>query len=169
MMKKFLFSLFQLCCFITLILSACRTTHTIAEKTQQSREIEQAIEMKRFTFKANYAYPTGYRSVYLSPYYEVNVSPDTVKVHLPYFGRAYQAPIDLRDGGFNFNSTKFTYQSSPGKRNESWTTEVKMLDQERPLSFHFEIWGNGAASLHVYDFNKQAIMFQGVVEVTDRE
>lgn len=169
MMKKNRFSGVLLCCFIALILPACGTSRSIAEKAQLTHEIEQAVKLSDFTFKATYAYPTGYRSVYLTPYYEVKISPDTVKAYLPYYGRAYRAPIDPREGGFNFNSTEFTYQSASGKRKESWTADVTILDLDRPVTFHFEIWGNGTASLHVNDFNRQTISFQGVVEITAKE
>lgn len=168
-MKKHRFSGVLLCCFIALILPACGTARSAAEKAQLAHEIEQAVELSDFTFKATYAHPTGYRSVYLSPYYEVKILPDTVKAYLPYYGRAYRAPMDPREGGFSFNSTEFTYQSSPGKQKESWTAVVTILDQDRPVTFHFEIWGNGTASLHVNDFNRQTISFQGVVEITAKE
>lgn len=168
-MKKNKFSGVLLCCFIALVLPACGTARSAAEKAQLAHEIEQAVELSDFTFKATYAHPTGYRSVYLSPYYEVKILPDTVKAYLPYYGRAYRAPMDPREGGFSFNSTEFTYQSSPGKQKESWTAVVTILDQDRPVTFHFEIWGNGTASLHVNDFNRQTISFQGVVEITAKE
>lgn len=168
-MKNYCLFVVLLYCFFALVLFACGTTRSVEEKAELSRDIEQAVKVRDFTFQANYAYPTGYRSVYLSHNYEVNLSPDTVKVYLPYYGRAYQASIDPRDGGFIFNSTNFTYQTSPGKRKESWTAQVKILDQDRPISFHFEIWGNGSASLHINDFNRQAISFEGVVYATAKE
>jgi len=89
--------------FSLLFLWACGSTQTAAEKERLAAEIEDAVAMSDFTFKATYAYPTGYSSLYLSPYYDVKVSPDTVKVYLPYYGRAYRAPMDPREGGFQFH------------------------------------------------------------------
>ncbi|HAR37705.1 MAG: hypothetical protein A2W86_06720 [Bacteroidetes bacterium GWD2_45_23] len=151
--------------FSALLLQACGTTRSAAEKEQIAADIRHAVERCDFIFEATYAYPTGYRSVYLSPYYNVKVSPDTVKVYLPYYGRAYRAPMDPREGGFNFTSTDFEYKLIPVKGKGNWQTEVTILDLDRPVTFRFDIWENGTARLDVNDMNRQAISFQGNIEI----
>ena len=151
--------------FSALLLQACGTTRSAAEKEQIAADIRHAVERCDFIFEATYAYPTGYRSVYLSPYYNVKVSPDTVKVYLPYYGRAYRAPMDPREGGFNFTSTDFEYKLIPVNRKGNWQTEVTILDLDRPVTFRFDIWENGTARLDVNDMNRQAISFQGNIEI----
>ncbi|MEL7598606.1 MAG: DUF4251 domain-containing protein [Proteiniphilum sp.] len=151
--------------FSALLLQACGTTRSAAEKEQIAADIRHAVERCDFIFEATYAYPTGYRSVYLSPYYNVKVSPDTVKAYLPYYGRAYRAPMDPREGGFNFTSTDFDYKLIPVKGKGNWQTEVTILDLDRPVTFRFDIWENGTARLDVNDMNRQAISFQGNIEI----
>ena len=151
--------------FSALLLQACGTTRSAAEKEQIAADIRHAVERCDFIFEATYAYPTGYRSVYLSPYYNVKVSPDTVKAYLPYYGRAYRAPMDPREGGFNFTSTDFDYKLIPVNRKGNWQTEVTILDLDRPVTFRFDIWENGTARLDVNDMNRQAISFQGNIEI----
>ncbi len=151
--------------FSALLLQACGTTRSAAEKEQIAADIRHAVERCDFIFEATYAYPTGYRSVYLSPYYNVKVSPDTVKVYLPYYGRAYRAPMDPREGGFNFTSTDFEYKLIPVNRKGNWQTEVTILDLDRPVTFRFDIWENGTARLDVNDMNRKAISFQGNIEI----
>ena len=151
--------------FSALLLQACGTTRSAAEKEQIAADIRHAVERCDFIFEATYAYPTGYRSVYLSPYYNVKVSPDTVKAYLPYYGRAYRAPMDPREGGFNFTSTDFEYKLIPVKGKGNWQTEVTILDLDRPVTFRFDIWENGTARLDVNDMNRQAISFQGNIEI----
>jgi len=131
--------------FSALLLQACGTTRSAAEKEQIAADIRHAVERCDFIFEATYAYPTGYRSVYLSPYYNVKVSPDTIKAYLPYYGRAYRAPMDPREGGFNFTSTDFDYKLIPGNRKGNWQSEVTILDLDRPVTFRFDIWENGTA------------------------
>jgi len=155
--------------FSLLFLWACGSTQTAAEKERLAAEIEDAVAMSDFTFNATYAYPTGYSSLYLSPYYDVKVSPDTVKVYLPYYGRAYRAPMDPREGGFHFTSTDFEYRSLPGKRKGNWIAEIIIRDLDRPVSFRFDIWGNGTARLDVTDMNRQPISFQGDIELEKEE
>ncbi|NLJ01030.1 MAG: DUF4251 domain-containing protein [Bacteroidales bacterium] len=148
----------------TLFLYACGTTRTAAEKEKLAAEIARAVEVPDFTFKATYAYPTGYRSIYLSPFYEVKVNPDTVKAYLPYYGRAYSAPMDPREGGYRFTSTDFEYMAGPGKRKGNWEVEIKINDLDRPVTFRFDVWENGTGRLDVTDVNRQAISFQGDIE-----
>ncbi|MDD4631183.1 MAG: DUF4251 domain-containing protein [Proteiniphilum sp.] len=167
-MKKFAFYGIVLS-FMVLVFGACGSTRTAAEKEQLAAEIRQAVEMSEFIFEATYAYPTGFRSVYLSPHYSVKVSPDTVKAYLPYYGRAYRAPMDPREGGFNFTSTNFKIVPFPGNRKDNWIMEVTFFDLDRPVTFRFDLWENGTARLDVNDMNRQTISFQGTIETKGEE
>ena len=111
--------------------------------------------------EAQDAYPMGYKSIYLSPYYTVKVSQDTVRAYLPYYGRAYVAPMDPSRGGINFTSTKFDYRVIEGKKNGNWRVEIKTKDTDREILLNFDIWDNGSAKLDVTDPNRQPISFQG--------
>lgn len=149
-----------------LVLCGCGSTMTLAEKEEKAVEIRNAVEMSDFTFKANHAHPSGFKSQYLSPNYDVVVSSDTIKVYLPYFGRAYRAPMDPRDGGYRFTSTDFTYNVVEGKKSGNWLVDISFNDLGRNVEFHFDIFENGSASLRVNDTDRQGISYQGDV-VTD--
>ncbi|WP_298645726.1 DUF4251 domain-containing protein [uncultured Proteiniphilum sp.] len=141
---------------------ACGSTQTAAEKEKLAADVRNAVEMSGFTFRATYAYPTGYKSIYLSPYYDVRVSPDTVKAYLPYYGRAYRAPMDSREGGYRFTSTDFEYQvDNEGNKKGNWSVMITIRDLDRPVTFRFDIWENGSARLDVNDVDRQPISFQG--------
>jgi hypothetical protein len=159
-MKKLVFGGFAAILSL-LAFHACGSAQTAAEKEKQTAEVRNALEMKNFIFKASYAYPTGYRSIYLSSYYDVEVSPDTVKANLPYYGRAYSAPVDLREGGYRFTSTDFVYRADRGRKTGNWKVEITIHDLNRPVTFLFDIWENGAAGLSVSDTDRQSISFQG--------
>lgn len=150
--------------FSWLLLWACGTTQSAAEQEQVAREIRHAVDVSTFTFDAAHAYPTGFKPVYLSSNYDVRVLPDTVKAYLPYYGRAYRAPLDPKEGGFHFTSTDFAYRVMPGNRQGNWIAEIEFMDQNRPLSFTFDIWENGTARLTVSDADRQPISFQGDIE-----
>ena len=153
--------------FAMTFLHGCGSTRSSAEKEKLAAEIAQAVEIPDFTFKATYAYPTGYRSLYLSPYYDVKVTADTVKVYLPYYGRAYRAPIDPSEGGYRFISADFEYRTTEGKRKGNRGVEIIIHDQHRLVTFRFDIWDNGKARLDVSDVDRQPISFQG--EITMKE
>ncbi|SFL41632.1 DUF4251 domain-containing protein [Proteiniphilum acetatigenes] len=143
------------------IFYACGSAQTAVEKEKQAADVRNAVEVPDFTFKATYAYPTGYKSVYLSPYYDVKVSPDTVVAYLPYYGRAYRAPMDPREGGYRFTSTDFEYRADKGNERGNWNVEITLHDLGRPVTFRFDIWENGTARLSVNDVDRQQISFQG--------
>ena len=65
-------------------LASCGSAQNAAQKEAAAAKIRQQIQDFNFTFNATYAYPMGYKSIYLSPYYTVKVSQDTVKAYLPY-------------------------------------------------------------------------------------
>lgn len=163
-MKKLVYLLFAV-----IVLTACGTTQTVAEKEAKAMEIRTAIEDFRFTFNATYSHPTRYPAIYLSSYYDVKVSPDTLTVYLPFYGRAYRAPISPGENGYRFTSTNFDYNIIPGKRAGNHVIEIKINDQRRDLRFNFDIWENGAARLNVSDMDRQSISFQGEVSVGHNE
>ena len=150
------------------ILQACGSAHG-RRKTEAGRRYCTSSGNTDFTFKARHAYPTGYRSVYLSPYYDVKVSPDTVEAYLPYYGRAYRAPMDPREGGYRFTSTDFEYQTNPGSRDGNWEAVITINDLDRAVTFRFDIWDNGTARLDVTDTDRQQISFQGEIVVAPEE
>lgn len=152
-----------------LLLTACGTVQTAAEKEAKALEIRNAVEAFDFKFNATYAYPTGYRSIYLSPYYDVVVSPDTVDVYLPFYGRAYRAPMNPDEGGYRFTSTDFEYKILPGKKAGNHLVEIKINDQRRDLQFYIDVWENGSARLEVLDVDRQSISFAGEVSAKRKE
>lgn len=154
--------------FTIVIFSACGSSMSVAEKEQLVAEIDNGIKESDFTFKATYAHPTGFKSVYLSPFYDVKISADTVKAYLPYYGRAYTATLDPSKGGYNFTSTDFDYNFSPGSKPGNWRVSIRFNDLDRHVQFNFDIWENGSGRLSVNDVNRQTISFQGDI-VTKKE
>lgn len=143
---------------------ACGATQTAAEKEKLADDIRNAVETQRFVFKASYAYPTGYKSIYLSPFYDVKISPDTADVYLPFYGRAYTAPMNTSEGGYRFTSTDFDYKAETQSKGNHRVV-ITFHDTDRSVIFQLDIWKNGKATLNVNDVNRQAISFSGNVEI----
>ncbi|MGI6047446.1 MAG: DUF4251 domain-containing protein [Petrimonas sp.] len=150
-------------------LTTCGTTQTVAKKEAVANEVKQRVNDFDFTFKATYAYPTGFRSIYLSPFYDVKVNPDTIRSYLPYYGRAYVASMDPSEGGIKFTSTDFDYQVVPGRKKGNWLVNIRTRDTGREIFLYFDIWENGTARLNVIDTNRQSISFQGDIKTGKKE
>ncbi len=146
-----------------LLLASCGVHNSAQSGSKQvvAEEINALVNNFDFMFEASYAHPTGYRSIYLSPYYSVKLSPDTVNAYLPYYGRAYTAPMNRDEAGIKFTSTDFEYRVNPGRRKGNWQIDIRTKDTGREILLHFDIWENGTARLNVIDQNRQPISFQG--------
>ena len=162
-MKRTVVYLFVLALF-SVAITSCGVSQTAAEKEAIANEIEARVADFNFTFNATYAYPTGFKPMYLSPYYTVKVSPDTIEAFLPYFGRAYRAPMDPSKGGIKFTSTEFRHRITPGNRKGNWKVDIQLFEDGREILLFFDIWENATARLNVNDSNRQPISFQGDIE-----
>lgn len=152
-----------------LILFSCGTSQTALEKAQQAELLSEHIKNFNFKFKATHAYPQNYKSIYLSSIYDVTVSPDSVQAYLPYYGRAYTAPMNPSEGGIKFISTDFKYEIEEGRKAGNWLIKIRTADTSRPYVLSFDLWENGSARLSVEDRDRQAISFQGNLEIIEQE
>ena len=146
------------------IFTACAVRQTTAQKEAQAVDIRNAVANSEFRFVATHAHPAGFRSVALSSPFGVRVSPDEVQVHLPFFGRAFRAPMSPSEGGYNFTSTDFEYRVTSGRRAGNWLVQIVFNDLHSSITFNFDIWENGSASLRITDVNRESISFQGRIE-----
>jgi hypothetical protein len=134
---------------------------------QESKEdkydaLKNIVEAKQYVFIAETAQPVSGRNRQLSPGYKLELRTDTLISDLPYFGRAYTAPIDPAEGGIQFTSTDFEYQVNPGKKG-SWDISIKPKNGKDANRFSLYISKSGKASLQVVSNNRQAISFNGYI------
>lgn len=126
-------------------------------------DISGMINAGNFTFVAERVNPLRGSSRILTSSYDVLVKKDTINCYLPFFGRAYQAPIDPSKGGINFTSHNFTYNVTV-KNNDEWQVYINPKDQQDVQQLLFQIFGNGTATLNVVNTNRDPISFYGHVE-----
>ena len=146
---------------LSVLLYSCGTSKSAAEKADATKLLDNHIENTDFQFIANHAYPQGYQSIHLTSSYSVKVTPDTVKAYLPYFGRAYRAPMNSSEGGIKFESTSFESKVLMGKKAGEWYVTINTKDTPSPITLNFHLWNNGTGHLNVTNQDKQSISFQG--------
>lgn len=140
------------------MLSQCSATKNIEKLT--SGDIKSMIDSSRFVFNADRVNPLRGRTRYLTSSYDVTVKKDTVESFLPYFGRAYQAPMDPSKGGIQFTSTDFSYRVESNS-DDKWDVIIKPNDNRDVQEMRFSIFGNGSASLNVISTHRDPISFSG--------
>jgi Domain of unknown function (DUF4251) len=141
----------------------CALTTTAMAQDKDASGIQQAIETKNFVFKASSATPQRGSMRQLTSEYDLVVRPDTVISYLPYFGRAFTAPINPSDGGIKFTSADFSYSVSKKKKN-SWEIKVTPKGISDVTDLYLTVFDNGHASLRVNSINRTPISFDGLVE-----
>lgn len=132
------------------------------KKAQQQALIKNMVDSQHYVFVAQSAMPMSGRTRQLTSEYDLNVSPTEVVSYLPYYGRAYTAPIDPSQGGIQFTSKSFDYTATPKKKG-GWDVVIKPKDYRDVTSMSLSISVDGYASLQVTSSSRQGISFNGYI------
>jgi hypothetical protein len=162
--------------FALMLLSISVVYAQTTRKERQAKrqaQVKLIVDAQNYVFKANYVNPMRGIGRSLTSDYDLTVAKDTVTAFLPYFGRAYVAPTNPTEGGIKFTTTKFTYDSKPGK-NGSYKITIKptnknMTDWRDVQTLYLTISADGYASLQVTSSNRDNISFNGTVESRDKK
>ncbi|THU34783.1 DUF4251 domain-containing protein [Niastella caeni] len=144
---------------VTLFPGAGLAQHKKAKKTAQIKEI---VEARNYVFKAQTALPASGSSRQLTTDFDLRVSKDTIVSDLPYFGRAYTAPLNPVEGPLRFTSTDFQY-SVTNRKKGGWDVIITPKDLQDPRQLTLNIFDNGTANVIVTSYNRQPISFNGYV------
>ena len=124
-------------------------------------EVKKLVEGKDFIFKAQTASPLGGMTRQLTTEYDLRVIGDSMITYLPYFGRAYTAPLPGSTGGINFTSTDFAYSVSEKKKG-GWEIRITPSGNDVRQLF-LTVSESGYATLQVLSTNRQSISYNGYV------
>jgi len=134
---------------------------------EQAEKVQKMVELQDYKFVAQRAIPMSMRSVNLTSTYDMRVGNDTISAHLPYYGRAYVAPMDPSEGGVRFESKEFDYRIENAKKG-GWIAYISIKDAKRRIEMVLRITTTGSASLSVNDDTRQTISFDGYIEEKTR-
>jgi hypothetical protein len=146
---------------IPLFLIRCSSSHNATKLS--SDEIKNIIDSSQFTFVAERVNPLRGSTRYLTSRYDVVIKKDTIDCDLPYFGRAFQAPIDPSKGGIRFVSSDFS-RSMNLKKESEWEVLIKPNDNADVQQLSFNIFNDGTATLNVTNTHRDPISFYGHIE-----
>ncbi len=165
-MKKFIY-LSGLLFMLTLTVTAQMDKQTV----------KKILENKRYQFVATSAIPMEYADLQrvlggmavnginalvnlTNDQYTLKISPDTLQSYLPFFGRAYSAPINQTESGYKFTSTDFSYLQEKTKKG-AWKIQMIAKDAPDRPSMTLTVSQNGYGTLVINSINKQSITFNG--------
>jgi len=163
-MKK---TLFNKALLVILLVFGCFVT-TFAQqskedkKQQKEAQIQDLVNSKNYVFVAQQALPLGGRTINLTTTYSVRVAGDTVVSDLPYFGRAFVAPMDPSEGGIHFTSTDFSYNLQNRKKG-GWDIAILPKDTKDVRQMFLTVSESGYGTLQVTSNSKEAISYNGYI------
>jgi hypothetical protein len=135
---------------------------TFAQETDQETRIKNLVSSGNYVFEPQTAMPLRGQVRQLTYGYDLRVSKDTLNSYLPYFGRAFVAPINPSDAGLTFTSTDFDYTVKP-RRKGGWDITIQTKDQRDNKRMLLRIQESGYASLQVNSNDRQPITFNGII------
>jgi hypothetical protein len=154
-MKRLLYILM----IATVGLTACNKS---INPQQETTSVQESVSSQQYTFTATSASPLGGRNIQLTSGYNLEVGQHSVVATLPYYGRAYTAPVDPNYGGVRFNSKRFRYTATQDAKG-SWDILIVPEDVPDVQQLRLNITTDGYATLYVTNTNRQAISYNGYV------
>ena len=140
--------------------------NTKAQKKQEKLDaVKKMVDNQNYVFMAQMANPLGWRTIQLNYNYNLVISKDSIDCYLPYYGRAYVAPInpsDPKETGIQFKTKNFGYNKNT-TRQKGWEITITPNDVKETRRLVLNISGSGYASLSVTSSNRQAISFNGYI------
>ena len=144
------------------ISQSCGSSRSVSYNEQVVATIEEAINSFVFSFKATKAFPLQDRPQNVAPNHYVKVSPNSIAINLPYYGRVIGGSMSGSD--FNFISRAFEHNAGLNKDGDSWLIKINIKDQNRPITLDFKIRKDGNTRLTIEDANRQKISYEGDFE-----
>jgi hypothetical protein len=164
--KAFLFFLLAFACQSSLLYAQDTKADKQAEK---QAAIKNLVDSQNYVFIAQSAMPMSGQTRQLTSEYDLKVTKGAIISYLPYFGRAYTAPMDPTQGGLQFTSKDFDYTATARKKG-GWDIQIKPKDYRDVQQLTLGISENGYSTLQVTSTNRQPISFYGyITEIKTRK
>ena len=126
--------------------------------------IKNLVESQNYVFRASTALPMHGQVRQLTDIWDLTVSKAAVSSYLPYFGRAYSAPIDPSNNPMQFTAKDFEYTVKPHKKN-GWDVLIKPkgLKSNDVQQLTMSISADGYANLQVIFNSRDPISYTGSI------
>jgi len=163
-MKNLIGKVFIICLMLApVLLVSCKAKELTQAEQEKYNQLAEQVSSRDLVFVARFANPMNMRTVSLTGNYTLRISEDKIEADLPYFGRAYSAPINPSDGGIRFTSMDFDYLAVPKKGNALEIT-IKPKDVKDSPVLYLHINATGNSTLSFQDNIRQSISFSGDIE-----
>jgi len=149
--------------YFLLAMMALLSVRAAAQATDKKEAaIRDMVDSKNYIFQAQTALPMHGGVRHLTTDFDLKVTPTAIISDLPYFGRAYVAPVNPVESPLQFTSTQFTYTTTPRKKG-GWDVVIKPSDHKDVRQLLLTISSAGYTTVQVINQNSDPISFNGVI------
>lgn len=135
------------------------------KKELKLQAIHQMVESKNYKVIMQQASSSRGRNVNITGSYTIVVTPDRIRIDLPYYGQAHGGVPYGGDGGVTLDSKDFTYESKPAKKG-GWDITITPKDDTKDVRIvNLGISSDGYASANITFMNRTPMRYTGVLEV----
>ncbi len=147
---------------IFILATALTSLHITYAQESDPAAVQKMVESKNFVFKAQSVLPQRGGMRQLTSDYDLKLLGDSVVSFLPFFGRAFVAPMGPDENGIKFTSTDFAYTTK--KKKQGWEISILPKDTRDVRQLFLSVSGNGYARLQVISNNREGISYNGYIE-----
>lgn len=133
-----------------------------AKKEALVKEVKELLESGTYIIKVDKAYPMSGKAVHLTSYYALELTVDSVKSRLPYFGRAYSVPYG-GGSGLHFDAPTLERHIAFDKKGNA-EIRFNAKTPEDYFTFYLKVFTNGNTTIQVQPTNRQSISYNGELE-----
>jgi hypothetical protein len=133
-----------------------------------AQSVKPLIDSQEFSFLVQIVQPLhGPTRHMTTDLYTLEITRDKIISDLPYFGRAYTAPMDPTQSVLQFTSNKFSYTITPRKK-DGWIVLIKPKDNQDVQQLQLTIGSDGYTILQVILTSRDGISFNGVITAPNK-
>lgn len=154
--------------FVILIFTACNSSKELnSDQLAKQKEIFERVQSGDFRIQAWQATPMRGRMIPLTSSYDLIIRNDSAIAHLPYFGRAYYAPM-TNEGGIKFAEPVKEYRAHLNKKGDGYdiSFDVKTFNQQ--YSIRLNVFQNGEAYMNFSSNQRDPINFNGNIMMEEK-
>lgn len=131
-------------------------------KAKIAEQVNKNINSNSFRIDVNQALPMSAQMITLTSTYYLEIKGDTIISELPYFGRAYTAPMNLSGGGLSFKEVaKSIKKTNNGKK--GWMIDVEVKAPEDYYRYSIVVFSNGESAVNLTSNNRSFISYRGTM------
>lgn len=139
-----------------------------SKQAAMEANVKKAMDSGRYCLVMNQAHPMAGRFVPLTSEYTLTMAGDSAVSFLPYFGRAYSAPMNPGDGGIKFSEPVADKKTVFNEKKKNYTVSFSVRTSEDMYRFFVNVWLNGTATISVTCNNRQPIDFSGDIRLSEK-